>query len=466
MKKLSIPLLSILIAGTAAVAQQVDSAAKQQHPGTGQTTLQLAQALESAVSKKPGSQGAYMDPTRLYLLSFPDIADGTARTDRLVSDLAFRKLIRKNFNSIILGNDEVSKIGRYANVDISDKPAFSFSPVVIETNPETKRFQHIFSLNFSGKLNELGHFELADFRDLRGRFSWKYILQLTFYSTVDKPSNLSKYKHRLREAVENMTKEYESKFKAVDNSVELSTERGKDEKTDEKRTLKKKFIQEYTDKEIELADEFWKNRHFFWLSTDIDFFGYDQVSHVQETKLPADFSVVKDRVFTPGAELGLNYHVVSKSRKSLLLTAAVGTRLRHSLSEVFEPSEFQNYKDINDSTMRLLGKSNVFVVPFDELSEKWVFDWKVRGVALTPFGSSSVINKIGISIGFSRKGLVGTESNASLYRTEVGLVFPMLNSKGEAAINVEIFKRWDRFSNFKNDDSNVLGFRFNVPISN
>ena len=101
-----------------------------------------------------------LDSVRQYLLTLPDVVDGTSlKNDKLISDYAFRKLLRQNFNNLVLGNDNSSKIARYATLDISNKQKFDFSPLTFEHNPLKRNYQSIFSVNFSGELNAKGEFE-------------------------------------------------------------------------------------------------------------------------------------------------------------------------------------------------------------------------------------------------------------------------------------------------------------------
>ena len=73
--------------------------------------------------------------------------------------------------------------------------------------------------------------------------------------------------------------------------------------------------------------------------------------------------------------------------------------------------------------------------------------------------------QVGLSLAFSRKGLVNDEKFASLFRTELGIVIPFLKPDGKSTFNLEIFRRWDVFSNFENDNNKLWGVRFNVPIN-
>ena len=172
-----------------------------------------------------------MDSVRNYLNGIPDIKNGkNPKYDKLISDYAFRKLIKKNFHSLILGNDEVSKIGRYATLDIADKTNFSFSPLVFESNTFTRRFQHIFSLTVSGKTDGAGVFKLKEFRDLKAAFSWKFILPLTNYKPVGRAESLSKFKHILNEGINDLSDSYEEKFKKIDSSKFLGEAQKKEHK--------------------------------------------------------------------------------------------------------------------------------------------------------------------------------------------------------------------------------------------
>ncbi len=428
------------------------------------STRELGKLFDYAVEQVKKDTSPYMDRVRTYLLSMPDVKNFSNRKkDKLVSDFAFRKLIKKNFYNLIVGNDDVSKIGKYATLDLSDKPAFSFSPFVLESDTNKRRFEHIFSLNISGKTDAAGIFKVKDYRDLKAGVSWKFISPTTNYKPTGRPESLNKYKHMLAAVIHELADSYEEKFKKIDNSTYLSDK----EKKEEKGKLKNRLIDEYTDAEVVAAEDFWANKNFIWLSWDINFYGRDKVDYIAKSSLSTGNYETKNKtLFTPGTLLGLNYYTVTKNEHSLLLTISAGIQVRHNLSEVYEPTDFQTYNRINDSVSLVKGTESVFVTDFSDIDSKAVFDFGIRTVGIIRISESSIVNKAGLSLSFSKKGLVGIEKSATLFRTELGVVIPFLNSKGESNFNLEIFKRWDTYSNFPNTNSNFLGVRFNVPISN
>ena len=108
---------------------------------------------------------------------------------------------------------------------------------------------------------------------------------------------------------------------------------------------------------------------------------------------------------------------------------------------------------------------SVFVTDFEELKKGFEFDFGFRCVKMFDISSSQRKKALGLSLAFSRLGLVGEESFASLFRTEAGLVIPFLKEDGTSTFNLELFYRVDNFSNFSADNDRFLGVRFNVPIS-
>src|SRR5258705_6618249 len=106
----------------------------------------------------------------------------TPKKNTLVSQYAFWKLIKSNFNALVIGNEDISKIGRYASIDISDDNSFSFSPYVFESS-DKDIYRHNFSVNFAGKLNDNKFFNLSDYRDLSISINYNHVLNWTAYKT-------------------------------------------------------------------------------------------------------------------------------------------------------------------------------------------------------------------------------------------------------------------------------------------
>ena len=136
------------------------------------------------------------------------------------------------------------------------------------------------------------------------------------------------------------------------------------------------------------------------------------------------------------------------------------------MSEIFEPDQFQSFAKINDSLFQQKGLKSVYITNFEAIKVKWVADFGARIVGMMDISSPSRTRQIGLSVSFNRKGLVGNGKSPSLFRTEAGLVIPFLKADGESTFNLEIFRRWDSFSNFPADNDQFWGIRFNVPISN
>ena len=149
----------------------------------------------------------------------------------------------------------------------------------------------------------------------------------------------------------------------------------------------------------------------------------------------------------------------------MLLTVSGQLKKKHSLSEVYEPENFQPFHVINDSLSQLKSTESVFITDFDKLETKGVFDFGIRAVRIWQFASTPRKMQVGLSAAFNRNGLVYTGKFPSLFRTELGLVIPFLKMDGESKFNLEIFRRWDNYSNFPNKNERLWGIRFNVPVS-
>lgn len=386
------------------------------------------------------------------------------KEDHLVSDFAFTKLIKKNFSNLILGNDNVSKIGRYATLDISDDNSFSFSPYTVENNPEKHLYQNILSLNFSGKLNDKKIFKLSDYRDLSASISFVHILNLTNYTMTERPND--EFKTRFRDCVLSAPLEdLREKYTKLEDNIDVCEPASK--RKEKKHELKKKFMDEYADLENDLAEDYWKLKRFWWINVDLKFFGQDKFKYLTKSALNAkNYSPTETSFYTPGLTIGLNHFIKNNINDNSFLISVWGEiNKKHSLSEVFQPDDFQPFHSINDSLIQMKDLESVYITDFEEPSTKWTLDYGVRAVKMLDFSSDSRKKQIGFSILFSRDGLVTDGNYPSLFRTEAGIVIPFLKPDGESSFNLEIFRRWDNFSNFPSDNDHFWGMRFNIPIS-
>jgi len=386
------------------------------------------------------------------------------KRDHLVSDYAFRKLIKKNFSNVILGNDNVSKIGRYATLDITDDNSFSFSPYTIESNPEKSYYQNIFSLNFSGKLNDKKIFKLSDYRDLSASISYAHILNWTNYTMTERPD--AAFRKRFKDCIlKAPLEELCEKYTNLENKIDACEPAAAREK--KKKELRKSFMNDYTDLENELAEEFWRMKRFWWINIDVKFFGRDKFKYLTKSALNAkNYSPTETSIYTPGLTIGLNHFIKNNTNDNSFLFSIWGeVNKKHSLSEVFQPDDFQPFHSINDSLIQMKDVESVYITDFEEPSIKWTIDFGIRAVKMLDLSSVSRKRQIGFSLLFSRDGLVSDGSFPSLFRTEAGIVIPFLKSDGESSFNLEIFRRWDNFSNFPSDNDHFWGLRFNIPIS-
>jgi hypothetical protein len=416
---------------------------------------QLQEDKDPIDNNKPGS-----DISKLCkeLETAPYVWKGnSAKTDNLVSNYAFRKLIRNNFNNLVLGNDNVSKIGRYATLDITDDNAFSFSPYSFESNPEKSSYQDIFSFNLSGQLNDDKFFKLTDYRDLAAGISYVHILNWTNYKTINRDieSIKKKYLCQLKEPLNELCKKYNKLV--TDSSCTGKT----------KKKLYGDFIEEYTDLETELTEEFWGNKNFWWINIDAKLLGRDEFKFLYQPLLTSgNYSPKEETVFTPGISVGLNHFTKNnQTGNSFLFSIWAELNRKHSLSEIFEPNQFQSFVKVNDSLSQQKDLESVYITDFESIKTKWVADFGARVVGLLDISGSSRTRQIGLSFSFDSKGLVSNSKSSSQFRTEIGLVLPFLKADGESTFNLEIFRRWDRFSNFPADNDQFWGIRFNVPIS-
>lgn len=376
--------------------------------------------------------------------------------DYLISPIAFRRLVKQNFGDLILGNESVSKIGRYASLDVSEKPAFDFSPFTSESDIEKHNYQHIFAVNISGKLNSEDIFRIKDIRDLSLRLSFTRILNsASGYIPTDRSSNLkSQYVCDLQRQLLILCREYNQKMNDID-STDCS------DKDKLKNKLLPKFLDGYYDKEMEVSEDYWRVKKFTWFTISAGI-KRDKVMFINEDTIKAlHYNPQSETVVIPEL-LGSINHFAKHANRTQFISFWASVKAKHSLSEVYEPEKFQSYSKITDVVFMDKGSDDVFVTKFNKLDKKAVLDFGLRAVGTTAIRGKS----IGASFAFSRKGLVAEASFPSLFRTEIGGVIPFRKADGESSFNLEIFHRWDIYSQFDYSNDNYWGVRFNVPISN
>jgi hypothetical protein len=438
----------------------------QQQPGKGAQDIDfLPQHLTDRKCNPPLDSGeTYLGNAQTYLLRMPYVIDmNDPKRDRLISDYSFRKLIQSDFTKTVLGMDNISKINRYASLDLSDKPAFDFTPLAFNDDPTKKVFRNIFSVNISGKLNENDFFELKNLRDLTLKLNYVYIFNASNYKPNAKISTLrDPLRCDIKADVLALCEKYEQKIKDLCSGNCVSA----DKIDQERRKLVKAFIDEYSDIESSAAEAYWKSKNYYWLSINAglkrDEFQYTSQDLLDEGK----YTPKKETTVMPEVTAAFNGFHLYASGASLLYTLWGGVKRRHSLSEVYTPDNFQNYDSINGSVLKLNNNESVFVTDFTEIDRGFKADLGTRVVVLSPYLSQERKQQFGFSFSLSRRGLVSTESGASLVRTEAGLVFPFLTEDGTSKFNLEFFRRWDNFHNFPNENDKTWGFRFNIPISN
>lgn len=405
---------------------------------------------------------------RQFVASLPFLKNGdlaNKKRDNLVHEYAFRKLIKKDFNSLILGNDNIAKLKRYASFDLSEDPSFSFSPFVFESDAKVKAYKNILAISVSGKLNSDNFYNLSKTRDLTLGLSWTRILQCTNYKPNERSETIRKRDTCiLVQKVNNFFVKYWSEFEEICDNDCLSDSI----KLEESGKLRERFLEKYSDFEIETMDKYWASKNFWWFTLKGEL-GRDHVSFVPATELANNiFNNQNEVIFTPSIVASINYFTQKTQTKSSFVASIWGgLKRKHSLSEILEPETFQPFHKINDSLHQQKSSEDVFVTDFNQISEKAIFDFGIRLVGMLDITGmiSDRERRVGLSYSFSRNGLVNDKKFASLFRNELGIVLPFLNSDGESTFNLEIFRRWDTFSNFSNDNNKIWGARFNVPIN-
>lgn len=382
--------------------------------------------------------------------------------DNLTSTFTFKKLVKKNFNELVLGNENISKIGRYASVSITDKTSFDFSPFIFEDGAETDAYNNIVSVNFSGKLNADKYFDFKNFREISGGFTWTHLFTsgwLASYVPNDNAAALReviKCKRSIK--INELVAKYTPTAEAIDN---LCTPSCTALVASQKQKLAEKFIADYEDIEIETAEDYWDKKNFLWTNLNVNFLSWDNFSYLEEKDIPANYSPKKESVYTPSITGSINYF---EAKHKWFVSLSAGAKLRHSLSEVFEPKNFQNYVPVNDNVMQLKETEDVFVIDFSTIERKVKANYDVRLIKF--FSALDDKFNIGLTYSFSHKGLVSANSNSNFQKTELGIIIPMKNSDGDDKFNFEIFHHWDVYNNFPNDNEKGWGFRFNVPLNN
>lgn len=457
MKYFGLFLLMISVAATAQTLQ-VD-----QNPLIGRNDTLIYLLKNSAA---PGRNPCipHIDSIRNFLTRMPFvISRNSVKDDGLIWERGFRNLIKQTFGKLILGAENTSKIGRYGTLDLSGKPAFDFSPLTIESNTSNGVYQDIFALNFSGKLNNDGILKLKDWRDLSVGISYvKIINNWTSFKSIDRVDTLRCiYKRRTEKKIVELCEGYKEKFEAACDSSCPRVQTAK-----EKHKLVKGFVDDFIELEIEAAEDLWKSKNFWWWNVTAKA-TRDQVKYIYAPELAdGDFEPQKKTVFAPSATIALNYFTQkNNSTGSFLFSVWAGAQRKHALSDVFEPNDFQPFHAINDSVYQTKNLESVFVTDFVDLKKRMEFDFGFRCVGMLDISSAQRKKAVGLSLTFSRLGLVGEESFSSLFRTEAGLVIPFLKEDGTSTFNLELFYRIDNFSNFLADNDRFLGVRFNVPIS-
>ncbi|GEM_PF-6714380 len=388
------------------------------------------------------------------------------KRDAIMSQYAFRKLLKKDFNKLILGNNEVSKLKKYASLDISQKPEFAFSPLILESDPKAELYRNIFSLNISGKLNPENFYNLSKLRDLTFGFSFNHILNWTNYRLTERAETIrDKYNCTFINKINSLAESSWEEFDILCNNLNCLSDHQKKEKSGE---LRKKLFNDYTDLEIEMLKEYWSTKNFWWYTLEGEFI-IDKPKYIAvKDTIGGKFEPNEAEIFSPSLLGSINFFTQHAKKENSFFASLWGSvRQKHSLSEIIEPKSFQSFKKINESLNLVDDNEDIFITDFDELDKKFVFDFGIRLVGLVKIIKITHNNKrqFGLTFSFIRKGLVNKNELASLFRTEGGIIFPFRNADGETTFNMEIFRRWDRFSNFKADNEELWGARFNVPIN-
>jgi hypothetical protein len=421
--------------------------------------LGLVQGASCSNNCKPN-----MAKVEAYLERLPYIVDkGSPRKDQLVSNYAFSKAVRDDFTKLVLGWDNLSKLNRYATLDLSNKPAFDFTPLTWYSDIGKGPFTTIIGLNFSGKLDGESVFKIKDIRDLTANVSFVRLLDGTHYKPKAGISQIrDNLECRFERRIAELAKKYETEFDEVCNQGCFSDLEERDKKSSD---IKKKFLDDFTTMEIEETTPYWRSRNFWWITLNLGI-KRDRVSFLPQSLLDAkDYSPKAVTVFTPELEGALNHFEVRSNGASLLKTIWIGVRQKHSLSTVYTPEDFQPFHKVNDSVYQLRGNEALFITSFDELDKKITLDYGARVVGMSPYWGPEKRRQVGLSLAFSRMGLVNEAAYPSLFRSEAGIVIPFLKEDGVSRFNLEVFRRWNIYSNFPVANEKLWGVRFNIPIS-
>lgn len=373
-------------------------------------------------------------------------------SSKLVSEYAFRRLIQKDFRTIVFGNNGFSNVGHYATLDINkDESTFYLSPIVFENNqnPLNGPFKTIHSIDISGKVNGQNIFD----------FENKKIISLA-YSFTKIFENYTIKNQYTREYILNTSNKIYNRFK---DCAKIKLSNYCDSLKYSGKNIDLKILEEIANFEEAWAADKWDKKKIGWLKFNLNALSFDNFKIVDKSNLSTLSEPLRKSIYAPSAAFSYNHLTTYMGNENQFFwNVWLKISQKHSLSEFSSTQEWSNFSRLTDSTIINQDRADVYLIKEADISIKPKID---IGSQLTYLFNISKI-RLGINVsGFYKQIVSNVNEKANAFEANLGLIIPLKDKEGNYSININPFYSSTNFNNYSLPNKNTWGVKFGLPFS-
>jgi hypothetical protein len=395
----------------------------------------------------------------------------TSRIRNLVSEYTFRKLVRNDFSVLLTGEENKTKVGRYASLEVDkDEKTFSVTPIafVPGNSPLRSPFHWITTIDLSGSVSGKGIFDWEERKKVKAGFSVAWVNAL--YRFFPGPVPNRKYKPNVNVYTRLHDNLYNQFVTSYDNFAgNLSDSISNSGNYTDPEKLQEAYLDKLNDMELKLTEDVWNLKIFYWFKLNVTPVSYDVLSLVSKADTASFNSPISKNMYNPSAQFSANGYLAFRRYGSFYGSAWMRFGQKHTLSEIGSTQEWSKVSPLGDSSSVQNDTRDVYVVNDAGLKTKVLPDIGVEFIYLLPEKEWLHGFTPGINFSWSTLGILSpiNESGRGKIQTiSIGLIIPLKDKEGKSKVNIVPFYEQKKFVDFNKARKDFFGVKFSLPFNN
>jgi hypothetical protein len=394
----------------------------------------------------------------------------TNRSGNLVSEYTFRKLIRNDFSLLLTGDDNKTKVGRYASLEVDkEEKTFSLVPIawVPGNSPLRAPFHWIATLDLKGTVSGKGIFDWEERKKVKAGFSLSWVNGIYSFNDVPVPNRRQKPNTSVYRRMHNTL--YNQFLSAYDNfGTNLSDSVLNSGNYTEIEKLQEAYLDKVKDFEVKLTEDVWNLKTFYWFKLNVSPVSYDVLSIVSKTDTASFNSPIVKNIYNPSAEISSNVYFIFRKYGSFYGSGWFRLAKKHTLSEIATTSEWHKITSLGDSAFVQVDTKDAYFVDNNNIKMDILPDLGVEFIYLMP---ESWLNGFtpGINFSYSSLGILSPtdkDGRGEVKTWSIGLIVPLKDKDGKNKVNIVPFFEQKSFVGYDKAKKDFIGVKFSLPFNN